>query len=113
MQAPTPTDPRPTGARRQQRSGTRLTREQAARALGADMGALDARLRASAASSRDRALSGSGLRLDQAAALAYALTSPRTAEGARSLAHCLGPVLRIRDLPGENVADHCQGRLAW
>ena len=64
------------------RAGTapHLTREQAARALGADMGALDARLRASAASPRDQALTGSGLRLDQAAALAYTLTSPRTAE---------------------------------
>jgi hypothetical protein len=57
-----------------------LTREQAACALGADASALDAALHARVASSRQADATASGLRLDQAAALAYVLTSPRTAE---------------------------------
>jgi conjugative relaxase-like TrwC/TraI family protein len=57
-----------------------LTREQAARALGADADALDAALHTRAAHARLADVTGSGLRLDQAAALAYVLTSPRAAE---------------------------------
>jgi len=55
-----------------------LMREELAAALGSDDATLTARLSARAQESRD-ALS-SGLRLDQAAALHHALTSPRTAE---------------------------------
>jgi hypothetical protein len=61
-------------------SAPHLTREQAARTLGAEMGALDAALHARAARARAAGMTGSGLRLDQAAALAYVLTSPRVAE---------------------------------
>jgi conjugative relaxase-like TrwC/TraI family protein len=61
-------------------SAPHLTREQAARTLGADIDALDAALHARSANSRAAGVTGSGLRLDQAAALAYTLTSPRVAE---------------------------------
>jgi hypothetical protein len=65
-----------------QREGApRLKREEAAELLGADVTALDAQLRERAARARDSGRrTPSGLRLDQAAALYYALTSPRTAE---------------------------------
>jgi len=61
-------------------SAPHLTREQAARALGADADALDAALHARWADARGASVTGSGLRLDQAAALAYVLSSPRVAE---------------------------------
>jgi conjugative relaxase-like TrwC/TraI family protein len=58
-----------------------LTCEDAARLLGADADILDAQLRERAQDAQTRAiLEQSGLRLDQAAALFHALTSPRTAE---------------------------------
>jgi hypothetical protein len=56
-----------------------LNREQAAELLGADLGALESVLRERGASARSRG-AASGLRMDQAAALHYVLTSPRTAE---------------------------------
>ncbi len=65
----------------QRETAPRLSREDAARLLGADPAALDAQLRERAAQARASGqLTRSGLRLDQAAALHYALTSPRTAE---------------------------------
>jgi conjugative relaxase-like TrwC/TraI family protein len=57
-----------------------LTREQAARTLGADADELDAALHTRAAHARQADTTGSGLRLDQAAALAYVLTSPQAVE---------------------------------
>ncbi|MHB1430528.1 MAG: MobF family relaxase [Streptosporangiaceae bacterium] len=58
-----------------------LSREEAARLLGADPDALDAHLRARAQDAQTQtALEESGLRMDQAAALFHALTSPRVAE---------------------------------
>jgi hypothetical protein len=57
----------------------RMTRERAALAVGADADALDAALREQAREARG-ADTRSGLRLDQGAALYYALTSPRLAE---------------------------------
>ncbi len=56
-----------------------LSRERAAALLGADPAVLDARLRERAQESRAQ-VTGSGLRLDQAAALYHVLTSTRTAE---------------------------------
>jgi TrwC relaxase/AAA domain len=65
----------------QRETSAHLTREDAARLLGADADALDAQLRERAAQARAGGhLTPTGLRLDQAAALHYALTSPRTAE---------------------------------
>lgn len=65
----------------QKEAAPHLTREDAARLLEADADELDAQLRARAAEARDSGqVTGTGLRLDQAAALAYVLTSPRTAE---------------------------------
>ncbi len=58
-----------------------LERAQAAQLLGAELSAVEAQLRERAAAARDSGqTTPSGLRLDQAAALHYALTSPRTAE---------------------------------
>jgi hypothetical protein len=58
-----------------------LDRAQAALLLGADLAAIDAQVREQAGQARaSGALTPTGLRLDQAAALHYALTSPRTAE---------------------------------
>jgi hypothetical protein len=68
---------------RAQRQGAAcLSREDAARMLGADPATLDAQLLASAQDVRapGAAVTGCGLRADQAAALHAALTSPRTAE---------------------------------
>ena len=56
-----------------------LSREDAARLIGADPAALDAVLRESAQAAREGA-TGSGLRADQGAALYHVLTSPRLAE---------------------------------
>jgi hypothetical protein len=56
-----------------------LTREHAAHALGADADTLEAELRERAQEARAR-ITGSGLRLDQGAALFHVLTSTRTAE---------------------------------
>ena len=66
-------------ANAQAETAARLSREQAAAQLGADAAVLDEQL---AATTRRRAsdMTGSGLRMDQAAALFHALTSPRTAE---------------------------------
>jgi hypothetical protein len=57
----------------------RLSRAEAAELIGADADELDAQLRAKAQDARAGA-TGSGLRLDQGAALYHVLTSPRTAE---------------------------------
>jgi hypothetical protein len=56
-----------------------LSREEAARLIGADPDALDAILREAAQVARESA-TGSGLRADQGAALYHVLTSPRLAE---------------------------------
>ena len=56
-----------------------MTRDEAAQLLGADAQALDAQLREGAHEARAQ-LTQSGLRLDQAASLYYALTSPRAVE---------------------------------
>jgi hypothetical protein len=56
-----------------------LDAERAAKELGAELAELDATLRSRAAAGRG-GLAGSGLRMDQAAALHQILTSPRTAE---------------------------------
>lgn len=63
----------------QAETAPRLEREQAARLLGADLEVLDRALREKAAESRSGTTT-SGLRLDQAGALHYLLTSPRTVE---------------------------------
>jgi hypothetical protein len=65
----------------QRETAPRLGRDEAARLLGADADVLEAQLRARAAEARASGqTTGAGLRLDQAAALHYALTSARTAE---------------------------------
>jgi AAA domain/TrwC relaxase len=59
----------------------RLDREVAAQHLGADADALDAQLMTRALEARASSeVTGSGLRMDQGAALHYVLTSPRVAE---------------------------------
>jgi hypothetical protein len=63
----------------QAQTAPRLPREQAARRLGANAALLEAQLRERAQDAREHATDG-GLRLDQAAAIWYALTSPRTVE---------------------------------
>ena len=66
--------------REAQRQGApHLPREQAAGLLGADAAVLETRLRERAQDSRDQR-TGSGLRLDQGAAVYHALTSTRTVE---------------------------------
>jgi len=64
----------------QRETGASMSREDAARELGADMDALDATLCARAAQGRAGEVTASGLRMDQAAALSYLLTSPRVCE---------------------------------
>ena len=66
-------------AQAQAQSAPRLTREQAARRLGADPALLEAQLRERAHDARNQAARG-GLRLDQAAAIWHVITSPRAAE---------------------------------
>ena len=61
-------------------TSARMTREDAAREFGADLDALDAALVERAALGRDAQVTGSGLRVDQAAAITYLLTSPRVCE---------------------------------
>ncbi len=63
----------------QRQGGPRLDRDLAARLLGAEAADLEARLFERAQVSRSQA-TGSGLRLDQGAALFHALTSDRTVE---------------------------------
>lgn len=63
----------------QAENAPRLEREEAAALLGADLTSLDKALREKAAEARS-GTTASGLRLDQAAALHYLLTSPRTME---------------------------------
>jgi ATP-dependent exoDNAse (exonuclease V) alpha subunit len=63
----------------QAQAAPRLTREQAARRLGADVALLEAQLRERAHDVRNQAGRGE-LRLDQAAAIWHVLTSPRAAE---------------------------------
>lgn len=63
----------------QRHGAPHMSREDAAALIGADAGELDAQLRAKAQDARTRT-AGSGLRLDQGAALYHALTSPRTTE---------------------------------
>ena len=68
-------------AQAQRQGAPRLQREDAAQHLGADADVLDAQLLARAQEARASAdVTGSGLRLDQAAALHHVLTSPRVAE---------------------------------
>jgi AAA domain/TrwC relaxase len=68
-------------AQAQRQGAPRLDRESAARHLGADADALDAQLMARAQDVRANSeVAGSGLRMDQGAALHHVLTSPRTAE---------------------------------
>jgi hypothetical protein len=66
-------------AQAQAQSAPRLTCEQAAQRLGADLGLLEAQLRERAHDARHQATQP-GLRLDQAAAIWHVLTSPRAAE---------------------------------
>src|SRR5262245_20253484 len=66
-------------AQAQAQSAPRLTREQAAQRLGADPVLLEAQLRECAHDACNQA-TRRGLRLDQAAAIWHALTSPRAAE---------------------------------
>jgi hypothetical protein len=63
----------------QRQGAPHLTREQAAQVLGADADRLEAELHERAQESRAE-ITDSGLRLDQGAALYYALTSDRTVE---------------------------------
>ena len=63
----------------QRHGAPHLDRDQAARLLGADAAGLEAQLHERAQESRTHA-TGSGLRLDQGAALFHALTSDRTVE---------------------------------
>jgi conjugative relaxase-like TrwC/TraI family protein len=66
-------------AQAQTQAAPRLTRELAAQRLGADAGLLEAQLRERAHDARAHATQA-GLRLDQAAAVWHALTSPRVVE---------------------------------
>jgi hypothetical protein len=66
-------------AQAQARAAPQLTRELAAQRLGATVGLLEAQLRERAQDARAHATQ-TGLRLDQAAAVWHALTSPRVAE---------------------------------
>jgi hypothetical protein len=66
-------------AQAQAQAAPRLTRELAAQRLGADAGLLEAQLRERAQDARAHATQA-GLRLDQAAAVWHALTSPRVVE---------------------------------
>jgi hypothetical protein len=66
-------------AQAQAQAAPRLTREQAAQRLGASPALLQAQLRDHAQQAREQVTRG-GLRLDQAAAIWHALTSPRTVE---------------------------------
>jgi AAA domain/TrwC relaxase len=66
-------------AQAQAHRAVRLPREQAARRLGADVGSLEAQLRERAQHAREQT-TRSGLRLDQAAAVWHALTSPKIVE---------------------------------
>ena len=66
-------------AQAQAQRAARLLRDQAARRLGADAGLLEAQLRERAHDARGQT-THSGLRLDQAAAVWHALTSPRIVE---------------------------------
>jgi hypothetical protein len=66
-------------AQAQAQRAARLPREQAARRLGADVGLVEAQLRERAQDARGQT-TRSGLRLDQAAAVWHALTSPRIVE---------------------------------
>jgi TrwC relaxase/AAA domain len=63
----------------QRQGAPSLARDQAAQLLGADAQTLDAQLRERAQEARAQ-LTQAGLRLDQAASLYYALTSPRAVE---------------------------------
>ena len=68
-------------AQAQRQGAPRLDREIAAQHLGADADALDALLTAHAQQARASSeVTGSGLRMDQGAAVHHVLTSPRTAE---------------------------------
>ena len=68
-------------AQAQREGAPHLDREIAARHLGADADALEAQLMARAQEARASSeVTGSGLRMDQSAALHYVLTSPRVAE---------------------------------
>ena len=68
-------------AQAQRECAPHLDREIAARHLGADADALEAQLMARAQEARASSeVTGSGLRMDQSAALHYVLTSPRVAE---------------------------------
>jgi hypothetical protein len=62
-------------AQAEAQTAPRLTREQAAQRLGADAALLEAQLRERAQDAREQATQ-TGLRLDQAAAIWHALTSP-------------------------------------
>jgi len=66
-------------AQAQWQTAPRLAREQAAQRLGADPAVLETQLRGRAQQAREHATQ-TGLRLDQAAAVWHALTSPRTVE---------------------------------
>jgi hypothetical protein len=66
-------------ANAQAETTARLSPEQGATQLGADAAILDEQLSATATQAREQ-MAGSGLRMDQAAAVFHALTSPRVAE---------------------------------
>jgi conjugative relaxase-like TrwC/TraI family protein len=66
-------------AQAQQQAAPRLAREQAAQRLGVDAALLEAQLRERAQDAREHTTQA-GLRLDQAAAVWHALTSPRVVE---------------------------------
>ena len=67
-------------AQAQEPGAPRLDAEMAARLLGADVERLQAQLQPAAAAAAAAGTTGSGLRMDQAAAAWYVLTSPRRAE---------------------------------
>lgn len=64
----------------QRQTAPRMMREDAARLVGADAAALDTALRERAQNARAGEATGSGLRLDQGAALYHVLTSSQVAE---------------------------------
>ena len=112
-------------AQAQAHAAPRLTRELAARRLGADPALLEAQLRERAQDAREHATQG-GLRLDQAAAIWHALTSPRTVEvitgpagtgKTRALAAAArawgGPVAGHRHLPERHQRAARRRRRRW
>ena len=91
-------------SRAQERTGTRLDPETAARLLGADRAELEAQLRDAQAAQDPDARTLTGLRLDQAAAAFLALTSDRRVEA------IVAPAGSGKTYTAERIKDAWRGR---